>query len=466
MADLNKELDDFYDQVDFSQYDIAVGGSDIKEKENDLDDVINGIEKLTMKNKLNFELKPTKFFQNSNSLDDEIIFVEHLGYCQPSHSKNKLKTPRLVNRNNNNSSNDFAKNLFNHSATEKMNEMKKHYDKLNNLIKAETEDAFEINMKFTIKIGNQYYYSNDQIFDWSKEIKIIEFLKLKGLNSSFTDHTKINKSETLSSLLNETKFVKQELTKSFKLLLINRDCLFQNIFGKILTNHTLNENDRRVIETVMSSKLIDLKIDHNYKLVRISIAEHSKYYGLKSNIDVINDTISCPSFSGPISNALNLKQKSWGSYKYDTRFQLKQAVTIDGSSYKKFNLLQNAIAEYIRLPNRRSKQVFLKCKRNQFQYLREKMITAYKYIYASDDLKDFNISFNTVNYIEYHLNKKNQTDSELCLRPNFESFISLSVTSFLTEIIKSEDSKLKFNEIFCNSWDLGQWLAQTGSLCV
>jgi hypothetical protein len=77
MADLNKELDDFYNQVDFSQYDLAIGGNDIQEKENELDDVINGIEMLTMKNKLNFELKPTKFFQNSSSFDDKIIFANH-----------------------------------------------------------------------------------------------------------------------------------------------------------------------------------------------------------------------------------------------------------------------------------------------------------------------------------------------------------------------------------------------------
>jgi hypothetical protein len=64
------------------------------------------------------------------------------------------------------------------------------------------------------------------------------------------------------------------------------------------------------------------------------------------------------------------------------------------------------------------------------------------------------------------MNRRNQTACELCLRPNNQSFISLSITSFLTEIINNEDSMLKFNEIFCNSWDLGQWLAQTASLCV
>lgn len=466
MVDLNKELDDFYNQVDFSQYDLAIGGNDIQEKENDLDDVINGIELLTMKNKLNFELKPTKFFQNSSSFDDKIIFVEHLGFCQPSHIRFKLKTPRLVNIDNNNNTNDFAKNLFKNSETEKINEMKKHYDNLNNLIKKEAEDAFEVNMKFTIKIGNQYYYTNEQIFDWNKEIKISEFLKLKGLNSSFTDHTEINKNEILINLLNETKFVKQELKKSFKLILINRDSLFQTIFGRVLISQTLHETDRRVIQEIMASKSLELKIDENYELVRISIAEHSKYRDLKSNIDVINDSTSCLNFSSPIAESLNLKPKSWGSYKYDIRFQIKQALTIDESSYKNFNLLKNAIAQYIRLPNRRSKQLFLKCKRDQYQFLREKVITTYKYIHTSDIVKDFNVSFNIVNYTEYHMNRRNQTASELCLRPNNQSFTSLSITSFLTEIIKNEDSMLQFNEIFCNSWDLGQWLAQTASLCV
>ena len=342
--------------------------------------------------------------------------------------------------------------------------MKDSYNKLYSLIREENE-AFEINVISKIKTGNQYYFSKNA-FNWSKEFKINEFLKLKCINSSFTDHTEIIKNEILTRLLDETRFIKQESNISFKLTLINRDSLFQKIFGRILTNQILNETDRCVITELMASKLLDFKIDENYKLVSISIVEHSKYWGLKSNYDVINDRTSSSSFSSPIANVLNLKPKSWGTCKYDTRIQIKQALTIDESSYKKFELLQKAIAEIIRFPNRRSKQLFLRCKRNQYQYMREKEITSYKYNHTSDNLKNFDISFNIVHYTEYNLNKNDRSFSELCLRPNSKSFIQLSITSFLTDIINKEDSERIFNEIFDNSWDLGQWLAQTASLCV
>jgi hypothetical protein len=98
--------------------------------------------------------------------------------------------------------------------------------------------------------------------------------------------------------------------------------------------------------------------------------------------------------------------------------------------------------------------------------LREKTTISYTYTYDSEYVKDYFISFNIVNYVEYYYNKNNQNDEELCLRPNNHSFTSLSIISVLNKIIENNDFNLIFNEILENSWDLGLWLAQTASFCV
>jgi hypothetical protein len=465
MNDQNKELDK---KIKFSEYEWNHG-----QKQDHFDYLINGIENIKMNDNqelISFQnVKPrhsvAKFFQNCSSLDDKIRFIDYLGYHQLAHYKNKLKKPRLIKKNYNNLS-DLDKSLFKISAIEKIDEIKKHLNTINELNK---DSAFEINIKLTIKIGNQYHFSNE-IFDWTKEYKISEFLNLKGLKSSFSDHSEIKKNEILIQCLNETKFVKQNITISYKLILINEDGLFENIFGYILNNRMIDETDKCVINQIIASRSIELKIDENYKILSILIIEHSKYQGMTSNFDVINDSFS--NYISPIAKNLNLKPKLWGSYKYDTRFQIKQEIEINKSSFKKFHLLQNALNRIIRLT--RSKQLFLKCKRNQFQFLREKTTTSYTYTYHlasnykvhSEYVKDYCISFNIVNYVEYYFNRNNQNDEELCLRPNNHSFTSLSIISDLNDIIKNNDFNLTLNEILENSWDLGLWLAQTASFCV
>ena len=102
MNDQNKELDK---KIKFAGYE-----RNHDKKQNYADYLLNGIENIKINDNqelISFHnVKPrlsvSKFFQNCSSLDDKICFIDHLGYHQPAHYKNKLKKPRLIKKNYNN----------------------------------------------------------------------------------------------------------------------------------------------------------------------------------------------------------------------------------------------------------------------------------------------------------------------------------------------------------------------------
>ena len=463
MSDQNKELDDFYSKVNFGEYEddtvTADNNTTTLQKVNvdDLDSLTKAMDSVKIRSKV------FKFFKNCGSLDDKIRFVNYKGYLQPMHynKKDKLMTPYLLVPNNNCDSRGFDKNLFKND----IKEMKVKFEKSKKQItNCNLNNAFKSSTRLTIKIGNQYNFSDEPNFDWTSEYKISQFKELYSLKSSFTDHTEIIKNDFLTSSIAKTKFKGPEINVSFKLILINKDGLFKSIFGRILNDVNVDDNDKNIAKVIIDSKSIELKVNSNCKVERISIVEHPEYGTSSSNFDVINDKTSDHVHSSDIGNILNLNFYSWGSYKYDTRFQIKQDLIIEESTYTKFKLLQDRIGTIMK-SNKRG-QLLLKCKRNQFRYLREKYITTYRYTYCSDNLKDFCISLNIINYVEYYSDKRYKSDDEICLRPSNQSFSSLSITSSLDDILQSANSDLKFNEIIENSWDLGQWLPRIASSCI
>ena len=449
---LNKELDDFYDKINFTDYENGCVKNNVS-----VEGLIKEIERVNI-----HPIGLKNIFQNFNSVDDTVSFFAcGRGCFQPIRLKSdNLKKLRLIKNKNEANSND--KKSLSNQFMNKINKLRKNYGDENYIFNKSS--AFEINTKLTIKTGDHYYYS-DEPFDWASEYKLGQISKLKDLKSSFADRCKITKNAVLINILNETKFRQMDKSFSFKLILINKDGLFQSIFGNLLTGHddTIDDDDKDVIKTIIDSKSIDLKINRSYKVERITILDHPKFKSSNWDFDVINDYSSDFMFSSKIATDLALSSKASCSFnKCDLRFKIKQVLKIEENSLKCFKLLQECISTIIKF--NRPRELLLKCKRNQFKHFREKDITSYQ----AGSVDDYGVLFNVTNCVEYYLDNKNKTnidDSELRLKRG-APFTSLSLTFLLTEILKCRDFDLKLNEIVDNSWDLGQWLSRVASSCI
>jgi hypothetical protein len=454
MEKLNKEMEDFYKNLDVNAY----------KNDDNVDSIVSGMENIGITSQPRLEVKKysniyrSKIFQNCSSLNDKINFIDYKGYSQPTDSKVKdtLKTTVLFKIDNSNKT-EFDKKLFNETMLENLDRIKK----LNSKVDSKKNSAFQINSRLTTKIGNQYYHTKEQ-FDWEKVLSIDEFFKNSSLSSTFTDHSVVNNINKLYSVLNSTNFKKSANKYTYKLILLNKDGLFKSIFENLLENLTFDETDKLVVNEILSSKALDLKLDGNLRLERIVLKDNPNYKNYSSNIDLIMDSTSNPSFSSLGKHSFNLQSYDWGSYKYDTRYQIKQEFTIDAKSYNKFDFIQKSIEKFVYFDRRsRSNKIFLKCKRNQYRYIREKEIITYSL--DTEKLKHFD--FNIINYVEF-FNPKGQSIDELCLRRSYNMYTSLAISSNLNEIVEDDCSKECKLELIDSVWDLGRWLANVASLCV